>query len=88
MHGYLRALGGSEVIDIDDANVGRGFNKIDRILCPEYGIPMIRMVIRDQHNIWIECCSICTGVFFDAGEFSDFKDWSSPRKSTSANLAL
>ncbi|MFT4585568.1 MAG: hypothetical protein ACI915_005592 [Gammaproteobacteria bacterium] len=73
-HEYLKSLGGSEVIDIGDATVGWKFNKIDRIFCPACNTAMIRMVVPDQHHIWFESCSICEGVFFDAGEFRDYKE--------------
>jgi Zn-finger nucleic acid-binding protein len=34
---------------------------------------MVRMVDAAQHHIWYESCTGCGGVFFDAGEFRDFK---------------
>jgi hypothetical protein len=35
---------------------------------------MIRMVDARQPHIWLESCKVCSGVFFDAGEFTDSKD--------------
>jgi len=35
---------------------------------------MIRMVDNKQPHIWYESCTICNGVFFDAGEFKDYKE--------------
>ena len=35
---------------------------------------MIRMVDAQQSHLWFESCTSCYGVFFDAGEFRDFKN--------------
>ena len=34
------------------------------------------MVDRAQPHIWYEACTRCYGVFFDAGEFRDYKETS------------
>ena len=73
-HEHLKSIEGSESIDIGDEAVGREFNKMDRIDCPSCGTCMIRMVDRDQPHIWYEACTVCYGVFFDAGEFRDYKE--------------
>lgn len=72
----LRDRRGSEVIDAGDAAVGRRFNKVDRVGCPRCSTPMVRMVDAEQSHIWYESCSVCGGVFLDAGEFRDFKNHS------------
>jgi Zn-finger nucleic acid-binding protein len=72
-HEALKKMEGSEVIDQGDPEVGELFNAEDRISCPNCHTEMIRMVDRDQPHIWFESCSTCYGVFFDAGEFVDFK---------------
>ena len=36
---------------------------------------MVRMVDHQQPHIWFEGCSVCGGVYLDAGEFKDFKDY-------------
>jgi uncharacterized protein len=72
-HEALKKMEGSEVIDPGDPEVGELFNAEDRISCPTCHTEMIRMVDRDQPHIWFESCSTCYGVFFDAGEFVDFK---------------
>jgi len=72
-HEALKKLKGSEEIDIGDAEVGELFNQEDSIDCPVCKVPMIRMVDRDQRHIWYEGCPSCFGLFFDAGEFRDFK---------------
>jgi Zn-finger nucleic acid-binding protein len=35
---------------------------------------MVRMVDAAQPHIWVESCPVCHGTFFDAGEFTDFKE--------------
>ena len=72
-HEDLKAIEGSESIDIGDAQVGEEYNKVEKIDCPVCHTQMIRMVDRKQHHIWYEACTVCNGVFFDAGEFRDYK---------------
>ena len=72
-HEKLKKLRHSESIDIGDPEIGRKYNKIDKIICPVCHTPMIRMVDNQQPHIWYESCSSCHGVFFDAGEFTDYK---------------
>ena len=72
-HERLKDLAGSESIDTGDPAVGAIFNRDDRIQCPRCHGAMIRMVDPSQPHIWYESCSVCHGVFFDAGEFSDYK---------------
>ena len=73
-HVELKAMSGSEAIDIGDPEVGRKFNRIEDIKCPVCTTQMIKMVDREQHHIWYESCPSCYGVFFDAGEFTDYKE--------------
>jgi Zn-finger nucleic acid-binding protein len=71
----LKNLKGSEEIDTGDPEVGKVFNRDDRASCPRCGTNMIRMVDPQQPHIWLESCTVCHGVFFDAGEFRDFKNY-------------
>lgn len=75
-HEQLKLMKGSESIDTGDPAVGRKMNKIDRIICPVCKTQMMRMVDNDQPHIWYESCATCYGVYFDAGEFTDFKEQS------------
>lgn len=72
---HLKQRQGSEVVDAGDALVGRKMDKITNILCPRCHGPMIRMVDVDQHHIDYEACTTCYGIFLDAGEFKDMKDY-------------
>ncbi len=76
-HEKLKLLEGSESIDSGDPEVGRKYDKVDRIRCPVCHTAMVRMVDPKQRHIHFENCTACSGVFFDAGEFADFKkeDW-------------
>jgi Zn-finger nucleic acid-binding protein len=70
----LKRIEGSEVIDSGNRVTGRQYNKIGNVNCPVCKCPMIRMVDNDQPHIWFEGCSECYGIFFDAGEFRDYKE--------------
>ena len=70
----LRAMKGSEAIDNGDAKKGREYNKLENIPCPHCGVKMLRMVDASQPHLWYESCPRCYGVYFDAGEFRDFKE--------------
>jgi len=69
----LKELEGSEAIDSGDAKVGVEYDKKQKIDCPKCKTPMIRMVDHAQPHIHFESCTVCYGLFFDAGEFSDYK---------------
>ncbi len=72
-HEHLKDLEGSEEIDIGDSKVGKQSNLVDQVDCPVCDARMIRMVDGRQPHIWFESCTVCYGVFFDAGEFLDYK---------------
>ncbi|HMY19334.1 MAG TPA: zf-TFIIB domain-containing protein [Polyangium sp.] len=70
----LKYMRGSEAIDTGDPVVGRKNNMMRHVCCPRDGTPMVRMVDPEQSHLWYEACSACGGVYFDAGEFRDYKD--------------
>ncbi len=74
-HQELKKKKGSESIDSGNPEKGEKYNKIDKINCPKCKTQMVRMVDSKQPHIWYESCSVCNGVFFDAGEFKDFKKY-------------
>ena len=71
---HLKEIKGSEQIDIGDAVLGEQYNKMENIKCPKCHTLMGKMVDNDQPHIWYESCDVCYGVFFDAGEFRDYKE--------------
>jgi len=74
----------AEAIDTGDRKTGQEFNQIGSIDCPIHKTRMTRLVDVKHPHLWYESCPVCYGVFFDAGEFTDyaeenlldfFKDW-------------
>lgn len=73
-HEDLKLLTGSESIDTGSPEVGRMHNDKARIACPVCNVPLIGMVVSAQPHIAYEACTVCYGVYFDAGEFTDFRE--------------
>jgi Zn-finger nucleic acid-binding protein len=73
-HEDLKAVPGAEAIDTGNPEVGARYDQVGRIRCPVDDAPMIRMVDKGQPSLWVESCPLCYGVFFDAGEFSEFRE--------------
>lgn len=65
---------GSERIDSGDARNAAKRDGQEVAFCPHDGSRLTRMVVAGQPHIWFEMCPVCHGAFFDAGEFSDFKE--------------
>lgn len=73
-HEDLKAISGSEVIDTGSPEQGRANDDKRRIQCPVCDQPMISMVVAAQPHIAYEACTVCYGIYFDAGEFRDFRE--------------
>ena len=73
-HEDLKKIAGSEILDSGAPDIGKKYNEKKDVPCPVCHIPMVRMVDRNQPHIWYETCHSCFGVFFDAGEFRDYKE--------------
>jgi Zn-finger nucleic acid-binding protein len=73
-HEHLRNIAGSESIDLGSPEVGKIYNQKEFVDCPVCETQMVRMVDQRQPHIWYEACTSCYGVFFDAGEFRDYKE--------------
>ena len=73
-HEDLKKISGSESIDTGSAELGKKHNKQTGIVCPACDQPLINMVVSAQPHISYEACTICYGVYFDAGEFTDFRE--------------
>jgi Zn-finger nucleic acid-binding protein len=69
---YLAVIRDAEQIDIGPPHIEKRDEKV-KINCPECHTQMIRMVDHCQPHIWYESCPVCYGVFYDAGEFRDYK---------------
>lgn len=70
----LRKVQGSEKIDVGPAELGREFDQAIYVPCPDCGKPMERSSHPSQPHIRFEACPGGHGVFFDAGEYRDFKE--------------
>lgn len=70
----LNAIEDSEHIDIGDAEVGKLYDTMTKVTCPGCGARMIKMVDQKQPHLTYEACTVCYGLFFDAGEFRDYKE--------------
>ena len=70
---HLKSLEGSETIDVGDPEKGELYDEMVKIDCPVCHTRMIPMGDSGQSDIRFESCKVCYGVFFDAGEFKDFK---------------
>ncbi len=71
---HLKDMKGSEAIDTGDPKLAEKFNEIKHVKCPLCQVDMIGMVDVQQPHIWYEGCPQCYGLFFDAGEFTDYKE--------------
>ena len=72
-HEHLKEIPGSEKIDFTEPGRGTQQEQIRRADCPRCKTTMIRMVFPEQPHIHYEMCSVCHGVYLDAGEFADYK---------------
>jgi len=62
----------SEFVDTGDPDLGKEHDKIEEIDCPRCGKQMDAVSDGKQGHIWYEKCEE-HGIYFDAGEFTDFK---------------
>jgi Zn-finger nucleic acid-binding protein len=69
----LKRLSGSEVIDIGDPEIGAEQNQKTKIFCPRCRTLMMPELDEKQTHLRYERCPECKGVYFDAGEFRDYK---------------
>ncbi len=70
----LKVLAGSEVIDMGDPDIGQQQNRNTEAVCPRCDVPMTVESDKRQPHIRFEKCPECKGVYFDAGEFRDYKE--------------
>lgn len=61
---------GASKLDVGSVEVGRAMDATSRINCPHCKGQMVRLV-NDRHpEVHYEQCSVCGGVFLDAGELT------------------
>lgn len=61
------------VLDSGNPRMGKALDKVGDINCPNCNVPMEKTADERQTHIWFETCPNCSGVFLDAGEFTDLK---------------
>lgn len=66
---------GSEVIDPGGSAPAGPPASEGPVNCPKCKTAMIQMVVHRQPHIHFESCTVCSGWFFDAGEFADMKEF-------------
>lgn len=72
-HSELKAVRGSEAIDDGCTEQGQANNELRDIECPVCDLRLSHHVARKKEKIEYEQCTQCDGLYFDAGEFSAFK---------------
>lgn len=63
----------SEFLDSGDPKLGKKYDKMTDVPCPGCQSPMLSAPDPQQTHIMLESCSTCSGILFDAGEFTDWK---------------
>lgn len=73
-HKAMKKIHGSQSIDIGSEAEGHKLDGIRNVLCPVCNRVMETLRDAFQPHIRYEACPSGDGVFFDAGEFRDFKE--------------
>jgi len=71
-HKLVKREKGAESVDIGKSAVGREYDKMENVPCPDCGILLERRPDALQPHIFYDVCPQGHGIFFDAGEFRDF----------------
>ena len=71
---HLKDAEGAEVLDTGKPGAGPAPSASGKLQCPVCHTQLIQMADHDQPHIKFESCTVCYGVFFDAGEFRDYKE--------------
>lgn len=63
----------SEFLDPGDPAIGKKYNELEGVKCPECSVELDKVTDERQIHIQYETCPNGHGAFFDAGEFTDWK---------------
>lgn len=63
-------------VEIDRCEVGKQMDEITNVPCPSYNATLLTLQDKEEDHVTFEVCPKCNGVFLDAGEFRDLKDFS------------
>ena len=64
----------TEQFDASESQTNSAMDAMDHIKCPVCDVDMLRLVAIKKRDIKYEKCPMCSGVYFDAGEFTEFKE--------------
>jgi Zn-finger nucleic acid-binding protein len=65
-------LASAAAIDTGDALASIEYDSIENVACPRGHGQMETVVNPAMLHIYFEACPVCHGVWFDAGEFTDY----------------
>ena len=68
----LKQFTNAAEIDTGDGLAGLRYDSIENIGCPRGHGQMATVVNPSLLHIYFERCSVCKGIWFDAGEFTDY----------------
>ena len=68
----LKQFKSATEIDTGDALAGLEYDTIENVDCPRGHGTMKTVVNPNLLHIYFETCLVCSGVWFDAGEFADY----------------
>lgn len=71
----IKSKAGVPQTDTGDPKVGAKLNEQTELYCPRDSSAMIHMVDPAQPHVGFESCTVCGGVFLDAGELRDLADF-------------
>jgi Zn-finger nucleic acid-binding protein len=74
-HHELKEVRGSGAIDTGNVATGKMYNDVKDVSCPRCQTKMFKISDVDQCHITVDVCPACRGVWFDAGEFKDFRSY-------------
>ncbi len=69
---YLKKFESAPGIDTGDAIRGLEYDNIVNVECPRGHGKMETLFNPGLPHVYFEACSVCKGVWFDAGEFTDY----------------
>jgi Zn-finger nucleic acid-binding protein len=81
----LKTIQGTENLDTGSTSASAQM-EVHILDCPRCHARMIPFPLPEQPHILLEKCVVCAGVFFDAGEFAEFKMSSVEKSSPEAFL--
>ena len=67
-------FGETETIDLGNFQEENPSESLqEKVNCPRCQVPMLKIFDFDEYPLWYETCLECHGLWFDAGEFQQFK---------------